>query len=457
MVIRAENLISDSPAYNILKSKIKNALEQYAYNSTDVLNNQTMNYGFNDNCYKSAISTTLDGLKHINHVFNDRKSRSSPFIVGLIGNSLAAGCCDGMRGGFGTGVELFMREYFEGKKEIIFRNLAYGGKSPEFSYWCSGLSGDEDLIVYQTIRIFDLRYTEAFLYNYLSHHHHLKKFSYPAIIIIYSSFKSREDTNYNILVNSYPVPIIDMLRSFQSINNTCSKYFPNYNKTILYYDNIHPNLNGHVLMAMMINRVIQSAVSLPSTLTHKTRFADYHPLPRHFKPNISEVLNFTNRKCFHMLDDVKNGPTVIRNHAFILGEGNQHGSYTKFKRRWESSEINATITFLLPPCQSVYVVWYQRYNNTMGIASVHIDNKYICELDGWFVGYGWDRTRGHDGELVVATDLDSTKPHEITFTILDLSTRERYKHSRGSNFQIIALAVASGENHYHRYDESNED
>ena len=135
-------------------------------------------------CLDEALVDHSDGFASLAHALRRAElSGKKKLIVGLVGDSVGAGCCDG-RGGFGEGVRAYLQNFYDTTTDghvVELRNVAIGGQGPMYFSFCSALKGDEDVVIFEIVRPYEEKYVKAFVGSRLGQEYA------PAIILLWSA------------------------------------------------------------------------------------------------------------------------------------------------------------------------------------------------------------------------------------------------------------------------------
>jgi hypothetical protein len=107
------------------------------------------------------------------------------------------------------------------------------------------------------------------------------------------------------------------------------------NSSWLYFgtDGVHPNANGHYLVACLVGRLLDLAMSEDKPALRAGGLGLLRP-PAH-------LLEYVEPVCFRMTHSANEGPPVLQNRGFFVAEralpGQTNSTSDKKKRSWEAT------------------------------------------------------------------------------------------------------------------------
>jgi hypothetical protein len=362
--------------------------------------------------------------------------------VAILGDAVSAGCCDGGHGGYAAALQSYL-DTFLLNVAVEIRNLASSTASPRANFFCNDLVGDEDLVVVETTKFGQDTFLEALVRDLLLDHHNS-----PAVVLVAWPLEGRgyRDTyNMGPIAAQYGISMVNMVLH-GPLDHTgrraqCKAFHDGHprNSSWLYYSSgIHPNINGHALLACALGRLLELAGQQPTQGRRRIgpRYPSLQPL---------DALRWPH--CFRAhLDSFDNAVETFRLEGFRQVELDQFdgSAWSKKIRGWEGSQAGDAIHFSIPAAATVFVGWFLRQGG-MGLADVSVDGQNVTRLDGWFPGYPWlkkDQGWVTDELLPVASLLDGggEEGHVITFRVANASSSA----DGGRAFRVLALGSSGG-------------
>lgn len=235
------------------------------------------------------------------------------------------------------------------------------------------------------------------------------------------------------IASHYSVPILNGREAMTGENALCAKQGEKY----LYADFVHPNMDGHLLLACSLASFFQRAFFYSTSLSLSAFIRQPSPI-------YEQVLQFMQPVCYSMLKSPSGRLRVHSSKGFEVvarkQKGRRHDDALIAKRCWEGNHIGDYLEFSVDPCTEILFQWYMLNDDKMGMARVSVDGVEITKLNGWFEGYNW--TKGFSNLGFIASGLPRVA-HNVRLEIIDEKTK---LGSAGNNFQLIAVAVSSNAN-----------
>lgn len=354
----------------------------------------------------------------------DRKIR-----IGVIGDSVAADPV-----GFVPALESFLTMSPLLDFEVVVSNLAVGGTFPEFHYFCNTLSGDEDIVIVQTVYVHIADGKQHLMSA-------LQKSGFGLLLVGWRSSwildLKRDEVNIFVPADTLNIPLLNFNENRTSMRE-CLPSNANFSETeeaLLYKDEIHPSRLGDILIATFIGRTIEQAVSQYLPKNHDVDTTALVALPEKNMVSFDTV-------CFGRLDCSEGEPesigtnrclNVTRAVGFTREKHESlHAGLTR-KMWWQGLSPGDMIEIQLDvPCTDIALIYNKRTSNA-GRVVITIDGHILDEnhqdlsmgelpngvLDAWFEGVSWlPPDRGLLTPIVIAYDLDPT-PHTLGLEILN--------------------------------------
>ena len=238
-----------------------------------------------------------------------------------------------------------------------------------------------------------------------------------------------------------------MLNGRRAMTGPNAACVPNGEK-FLYDDIVHPNMNGHLLVACMLKSMILLATStgkskVNNNSNHKKKRSK-ESLVRAIQPIHWKSLQFSYPICYSMLKETSGRLHVLDMDGFKVTERPQNGNALRTKRCWEATEAGAFIEVSVMASTELLLVWYQMFDDSMGLAKVEVDGKEVATVNGWFPGYPW--AKGSATISVVASGLPNTT-HIVRVEVLkekniSIVQSGQVGKNQAHHFQLISIAVA---------------
>lgn len=175
-------------------------------------------------------------------------------------------------------------------------------------------------------------------------------------------------------------------------------------------DNIHPNDDGHILLAQLLTNYVNNVKENIETLSKEVTAFDTEPLTE---------------------DKYKNGSIVNRD-SEIINVADQ-GTFTEtvdfqgsFKNGW-STKTGGSITFEVE-AQNIGLVYNKSVDGTFGMVKITVDGEDVTTINADFTG-GW----GSYACTAEVYDSDATAKHTVTITCTD---------DTKPNFDIYSLLIS---------------
>jgi len=393
-------------------------------------------------CLDSVIRLEERALDGLASFFRSAK-RQKHLVIGVIGDSVATGCCSTYHGGFSSSLQFYINSIlmnFGHFDDVIIRNVARGACGPRFHLYCNDIRGDEHIVIYETVKPGE---ADAVL----KHAAILRQQGAAVILVQWKAQlnmklnQSNDEFGFTAAAKQLALPLVilneNIERYKQCVPNRLSEATRNGTKDdlgvlsdVFFKDEIHPNSWGHLLITCSIANIMEKAWKLSlSDVVLKTSISGNH-VESFVAPTCYDNIECVNMssRCLH----------VSRHEGFTKRTISQNGNTDKKKSWWEGTEPGQWIELWIPqPSTDIMLFMNQRPSN--GMVEAAVDGEVIGVIDGYMEALWWlPREKGHLVDRMVVKNLTRTS-HFLRLTILNQTNSETgiYK------FDFVALAVSS--------------
>lgn len=327
---------------------------------------------------------------------------------------------------------------------VLIKPLPLDETGPRFTYYCNDLTGDEDIVIYETVR----PYEQDALVGLAST---LKSTGFAVILV---HWRGRECWGlkktlwgFSEAADSFNLPLINLNEDKDHIIECLP---PDANLSIpaekvIYSDEVHPSRLGEIILAAMIGHTIEEALKQPPehSLQSNSNSQNDATLVKKFSADAP--------MCFDRLNCTEGLFKSTGMHSCLYtntSEGFMLKSLPSGKVWWEGTAPGHRIDiFIDRPCSNIVIFHNLRPSN--GMVQILVDEKVLDStfsplangiLDGWREELWWMPNKGgHERGLlvdsVIAHGLEP-KPHNLRLTV------QNRTHMENGTFKFDFTSIA---------------
>lgn len=295
---------------------------------------------------------------------------------------------------------------------------------PRFTYYCNDLIGDEDIVIYETVRP---KESDAIIALAST----LKNTGFGVILVLWRMQWAwgADETLWGCFqaADLLDLPLINLNEDKDHVMECLP---PDANLSIpteevIYRDGIHPNRLGEIILAAMIGHTVEEAIKqFPEHSLHSNS-SSQNDVPSVKKFSVDAPVCFDRLNCTEELS--KN--TGYGMHS-CLNTNSSEGFMLKSlpsggKVWWEGTAPGHAIDiFIDQPCSEIAIFHNKRPSN--GMVQILVDGKVLDSnfspltngiLDGWREEFFWlPNENGHLVDSVIARGLEP-KSHTLRLIV----------------------------------------
>mmetsp|Transcript_65703 Transcript_65703/g.182907 ORF Transcript_65703/g.182907 Transcript_65703/m.182907 type:complete len:540 (-) Transcript_65703:80-1699(-) len=359
-----------------------------------------------------------------------RAQHKRRLVLAIIGDSIGAGCCTRVSGwpsappaAFGIVLAEYLRSdciLGPGRVHVELRNKAKGGQGPRWMSMCSQLAGDEDIVIFENTRPYEVDGVDSLVPNLVC--------SGAAVILVHwpgrvGMKRPRSHVGFVEAAAKFNLPLIEMNKDIaHQMSCTSAPSQPSRSAGLItsessyidsiYSDRMHPNRLGHFLIGCLLREVVDRALQ---GMDGVDQIVSRTSKTNSMLMSNSACAQQTHPKCFDLnLDDPKLHPQVVRNSGFVL---RKHATIDGRTKRWfGSSAPGASITFMVPKSIKI-AICYNQIERDMGKASVFVDGVHVAILNGVKRHLDWLPAKNFFANFTVVARSLPEKVHEVTIVV----------------------------------------
>jgi hypothetical protein len=325
---------------------------------------------------------------------------------------------------------------------VLIKPLPLLETGPRFTYYCNNLMGDEDIVIYETVR----PYEQGALSDLAST---LKSTGFGVILIFWrskGSWGSKKSLwGFFEAADSFDLPLINLNEDEDHVIECLPPSDANLSipaEKVIYRDEVHPTRLGEIMLAAMVGHTIEEALKQPPEHSLQSNSNSQNDVPLVKKFSVDAPICFDRLNCTEGLSE-NNGMqhSCLKTNS---SEGFVLKSLPSGKVWWEGTAPGHTLdVFIDRPCSEIAIFHYKRPSN--GMVQILVDGKVLDStfsplangiLDGWREEWSWlPNEKGHLTNSVIAHRLEP-KPHTLRLIV------QNRTHLKNGTFKFDFTGIA---------------